>query len=1046
MQAMTAQQSYIIGLDIGVASIGWAILDLDGHGRISGIRRTGAHLFEAGIDAGKLDPETALTRGREQSKAKPRRDARAMRRQTWRRARRKKKVLGALIRHGLLPEGEISTPAGIDAYVKRLDLQLRDRWEPPGTSHADRQRLPYRLREAAATRPITADEFGRALYHLAQRRGFLSNRKTPERDDDVSQMKQEIGDLEQRITAHKTPTLGAYLCSLDPDDVRLRARWTSRAMYEHEFDRIWSEQTDVHGLTDAARAEIHDAIFYQRPLKDQSHLIGRCSLTGAPRCPIALRVAQRFRVLQQVNHLRIVSDDFSERSLSQEERRLLIETLCTEGDCKMARAKRAAGLPPRLVKFSIERGGEKKLVGHRTDAALRAVFGDAWNRLSEDDRDAVVEDVRCVRNAGTLARIGRRRWGLDAAQAAALADVTLEEGHSAHGRSALQRLVAHMEDGTAYATARKAEFPESFSSDAPRDFLPSLDDWDPDLRNPSITRALSELRKLVNAIVRRHGKPARMHIELARDLKSGRSRRAKVARRMRDRQTERERAAEAITRELGYVDPKRWQIEKWLLAEECGWRCPFTGRSFGAQELMGSSSQFDVEHIWPFSKSLDNSFLNKTICYHEENRHRKRGQTPVAAYGGTPDRFDEILQRVRAFGGDRFAIHEKLRRFTNEIDAGFTNRHLQETRYIGRLACDYLGLLYGGRVEAMGEEGSSLRIVTPSGGLTAWLRRGWGMNRILSDTADKTRSDHRHHAVDAIVIAVADQGAIQRLADAAERIERQGRERPFDEIDLPWEGFDEDARRAIETIVVSHRQQRRIRGKLHEDTLFSQERNGLRRVRKELWKLTKTDVQKGKIVDRRALALIRERLAELGIDDPAKAFQDRTNCPLVRGADGKMVPLHRVRVEAGGTYRRFGTGVSERYAATASNHHMAFYDRAVPGGGIYRIAEVVSLPDATDRVRAGQPVVDREDRRGRHFAFSLAKGEYVIFDEGVKHERLCRVLTISDNDIELVAHHDGRAAKDRRAERIRMTKGRIAQGNFRKVYVNYLGEVRDAGG
>jgi len=320
------------------------------------------------------------------------------------------------------------------------------------------------------------------------------------------------------------------------------------------------------------------------------------------------------------------------------------------------------------------------------------------------------------------------------------------------------------------------------------------------------------------------------------------------------------------------------------------------------------------------------------------------------------------------------------------------------------------------------------------------------MNRILSDSWEKTRSDHRHHAVDAIVIAVADQGAIQRLANAAECMEQQGRERSFDEIDLPWDGFDQAARRAIETIVVSHRQQRRIRGKLHEDTLYSKECNGLRRVRKELWKLTKTDVQKGKIVDRRALALIRERLAELGLDDPAKAFQDRTNCPLVRGAGGRMVPLHRVRVEVGGSYRRFGTGASERYAATASNHHMAFYDRPVPGGGIDRFAEVVPLPDALDRVRDGQPVVDRADRGAHHFAFSLAQGEYVLFDEGVKHERLCRVLSFSHNDLELVGHNDGRTTKDRRGERIRLTKGRIAHGNFHKVYVNYLGEVRDAGG
>jgi CRISPR-associated endonuclease Csn1 len=568
---------YVLGLDLGVASIGWALLDLDRRGRPASVRRTGVHLFEAGVDGGKVDAETAMTRGKEQSKAKPRRDARSMRRQIWRRARRKKKILGTLIRHGLLPEGDVRTPAAIDSYIKALDGQLRQRWEPRGTSHLDCQKLPYRLREAAATRRVEKDELGRALYHLAQRRGFLTNRKAPEREDDRSEMKSSIADLEGLVTAHQPPTLGAYLASLDPHEKRIRCRWTSRRLYRDEFDRIWRTQAPAHGLTDDIREEIKEAIFHQRPLKDQSHLIGRCSLVeGAPRCPIAMRIAQRFRILQQVNHLRVIMDDFTDRALTDEERRRLIKALCDEGDLSMAKAKRAAGLPARIT-FSIERGGEKKLIGHRTDARLRDIFGDRFDSLTEEQRDAIVEDMRSVRLSETLYKIGRARWGLDAEAAARFADLTLEEGHSAHSLRALRRLVPPLERGASYSDARQAEFPQSFGSDQPRDFLPPLADWDRDLRNPSVMRALTELRKLVNAILRRHGKPERIHIELARDLKSGRSRREEISRRMRAREQERARAAALITEKLGFRDPRGWQIEKWLLAEECSWICPFTG-------------------------------------------------------------------------------------------------------------------------------------------------------------------------------------------------------------------------------------------------------------------------------------------------------------------------------------------------------------------------------------------------------------------------------------------------------------------------------------
>ena len=643
-----SHEKYALGLDIGVASIGWADLDLNNDGRPASIRQSGVHLFDAGIDPGKSDAETALLQGREKSKATPRRDARAMRRQTWRRARRKQKVLRTLMTLGLLPEAPVRTPAQIDAYLKQLDRDLAAR--QPATSHVEAQTMPYRLRASAAVRPVERQEFGRALYHLAQRRGFLSNRKSAARaDENQSEMQQSIGALAQAVAAHTPPTLGAFLASLDPDDDRIRARWTARSMYAEEFERIWSVQAPAHELTDLQRARLFDTIFFQRPLKDQSHLIGRCSLIeGHKRCPIGERVAQRFRVFQQVNHLRVVLDDLTERPLTTQERDALASKLLTEGDLTLHKARKAAGLPASST-LSIERGGEKRLVGHRTDAKLRTIFGaDRWDPMSEADKDAVVHALRSFRDHDALRRHGLRRWALDREAADNFAETTLEEGHSAHCREALERLVVRMErDGLSYSEARKDEFPDSFAASEPMDTLPPLGEWEKDLRNPSVARALTELRKVVNAVVRRWGKPERVHLELARDLKSGRGRREQQSRRMRDREREREQAATAIASNLGIQNPKRWMIEKWLLAEECGWICPYTGRHFGARELLGHDSQYDVEHIWPMSQSLDNSYMNKTICYHEENRNRKKGRSPASAYSA--DELAPMLERIRAF-------------------------------------------------------------------------------------------------------------------------------------------------------------------------------------------------------------------------------------------------------------------------------------------------------------------------------------------------------------------------------------------------------------
>ena len=167
-----------------------------------------------------------------------------------------------------------------------------------------------------------------ALYHLAQRRGFLSNRRADARkkdDEDKSVVKQAIGELAQKIAAHTPPLLGAYFASLDPDEQRLRGRWTSRRMYEDEFDALWEAQSKHHGLSHDAKSRIREAIFHQRPLKSQKNLIGRCSLMpDEPRAPIAHRLYQRFRVLQTVNNLQIVPPDGAPRSLAAEQRGILL--------------------------------------------------------------------------------------------------------------------------------------------------------------------------------------------------------------------------------------------------------------------------------------------------------------------------------------------------------------------------------------------------------------------------------------------------------------------------------------------------------------------------------------------------------------------------------------------------------------------------------------------------------------------------------------------------------------------------------------------------
>lgn len=1068
---------YILGLDIGVASVGWSRIACDEKGAPLALLQAGSHLFESGTEGTIADIE----KGKDQARNVQRRTARLMRRQIWRRARRKRLLLKTLIRHSLLPEpatlgvaaaGDLKRPLDIDAYMKKLDAGLMARRRAVraalgADAHADEQRLCYLLREAAARGPVPKHEFGRALYHLAQRRGFLSNRRADakKKHEDSGVVKEKIGELAGLIEAFAasggTPTLGAYLASLDPDVQRLRGRWTARSMYVGEFERMWENQASTAGLSEDARRDIHRAIFWQRPLKNQSNLIGRCSLLpDEKRCPIAHRAYQRFRVLQALNHLRIAARGAPFRIPTLEERTVLLDALTKGGDLTFAGTRKLLGFKTRDgVQFNLERGDETKLIGHRTDAKLRTVFGDRFVTFAERDKNAMVDDLRSFRLREALARRGERRWGLAPERAALFAQIDLEEGYAPLSLAALERLMPGMEAGLSYAESRKEAFPESFKAGKTLDALPPVLEAMKDLRNPAVARALTEVRKLVNEMVRRHGKPAIIRVELAREIKNPRKVRERISRTTRDREKARAAIVSRIGREAGLSRVTKEDIERVLLAEECGWVCPYTGRQIGWDSLLGKHPQFDIEHIWPRSRSLDDSLANKTLCYHEENRSRKRGHTPREAYGGDGERFEQIIARVRLWKADPFVKAAKIARFEAEaIPEGFANRHLSDTRFIARAAADYLGLLYGGRVEDAPDRGEGTRRVgVCTGGLTAWLRTGWGIGALLGDTGEKNRADHRHHALDAVIAALSDARAVRSLALAATEADRLGKRRAFESIDPPWATFREDVRRVVESVVVSHRQSRKVTGPLHDQSIYSREIAGGHRIRKELPKLTVGEIRDGRIVDKRALEAIRATVrAKLGTDTPnprdlTKLLADPANWPLVKGHDGKMVRLRKVRVEADAG-RRIGRQdkATQRWVQPANNHHTVIVEVKDSRGGVCWEDRPVQLIDAYARLAAKQPIVARSAARGERFLFSFAPGEFLEIDMPGDTARrgVFRVASISSGDNELKLHTDGRTADQLRKEkaRVRASGEKLRQLRARKVRVTYLGEVLSAGG
>ncbi len=1010
-------------------------------------------------------------------KSQKRREARQMRRQLWRRRRRLLKLFRVLCRLDLLPDPGAYDPSNLDEALRGLDAKLSAA-DPMRHDRIAAQVFHYRLRARAAQGKVDRHELGRALYHLAQHRGYLSNRKAKKKDgEEDGAVAEGISELKAKIEASKLPTLGAYFASIDPEVERIRARWLGRNEFIiPEFEAIKAQQRVHHPkISESDWEVIKDAIFRQRPLRDQSHLIGKCSIEPTERrCPVAYPAAQRFRILQTVNNLRIRTMDGeiqrADRPLTADERTLLINALERESHLTWAKAKKLLGLKPKESKFSIELSGEKDLIGSRSAAAMRVAMGDRWDSMSEVEQQQLIDDVLEYESQEALAKRCVVRWKLSKGDAASVAETKLEGARLNVSLRAIRNLLPHLERGESVTEAKMKAYPSQSGADAPWELLPPLNPdrvWQDhcsggrpyrgiEVRNPAVERSLSEVRKVVNAIVRRWGKPDQVRIELARDLKKPRKERLDETSRMREQEGRRDSARAkmvhegfpAIAERNGRAD-----VEKVLLWEECGGVCPYTGKSVSFEDLFGPSPRFEVEHIIPYSLCLEDGFGNKTLCEVNENRNTKQRNSPFAAYHGTP-RWDAIMARVSLFKSRSAA--KKLRLFqsaTNgqEIFGDFVERQLNDTRYASRLAVDYVGLLFGGQIDLT----KTRRVSVSAGGATAIVRRKLGIEGVLGG-GEKNRKDHRHHAIDAIAIALTGPREVKAIANASEAAVLRGEASHRLKLDAPWEGFAEDVKRAIDGIVTSHRPDRRLSGPLHQETNYSRPiRNlkgevpspELRHLRCRVDGLGPKDIDA--IVDPRVRAAVASKLVSLGQTDPKIAFKGGHNLPSMRHGDGREVEIRKVRIKLRKTLDAVGRGGATRYVAPGSNHHMTVVEVLGAGGKVVdRELEVVTLLEAFRRKERGEPVVRTDWGVGRRLAFTLRSGDMVEMElDGVLVA--CVVGSVSEGLVEMRLQTDARPTSEIKKAGVSggrlvfATKG-LLQRLRRKIEVQTLGAIHTA--
>lgn len=1093
-----------LGLDLGPNSVGWALVDEKNQRIID----CGVRVFPEGVD--NFDTK------KEKPRNESRRIARGMRRQIARRSRRKRRLKTALITAGLYP-CEPDAQAGLDALN------------------------PYELRARAIKEPLTLFEIGRVFLHLNQHRGFLSNRKRERKESEVKGMLAEMSELQADMEQSKAPTLGVYLhrklAALDHrariDNDHVRHRHIKRDMLEREFDMIWTEQAKHHPtiLTSLlrygssgpqrqpaypsvtggdekilAKHGLEGLIFFQRPLYWPRSVVGKCELEPRlKRCPRADRRAQRFRMLQEVNNLRYVNPATNdEEPLSDTHRTLLLEKLSRSREMDFDKVRKSLNLLE-TVQFNLEAGKRKKIQGMVTDSLLAAkgAIGPDWHDWPEQMKDSVVEFLALSVDDEQTRRQLIDKCGLTPQQADAALDVELPPGYMRVSLVAINKLLPHLERGLKLMANDASDSAMHAAGYLRRDELrrrvfdalpdPSRakDARIGDIPNPVVKRAIVELRKVVNAIIREYGKPDAVHVELTRQVRQGPKARAEYSARIKGIEAERDKAADEIRtlKDKGVaVSVNRDSILQYLLWQQQSHDCIYCRNKISQVQLFGGD--IDVDHILPYSRSLDDSQMNKVVC-HRRCNVGKGNQTPFEWLATSkPETYQEICQHALSLVRKGSFPYKKYRRIIQKelILDDFIARQLTATGYITSATLEYLKCLFESEHCILGLKGE----------LTAELRRHWGLDEILASLPDspawqeqnnlrpgeKNRADHRHHAIDAIVVALTDRPRLQNLS----HVRKAAGSDSSAILNFPWVTFKADVKDKISAIRVSHRAERKVAGALHEDSAYGATReNGVFVIRKPLEALSPNEV--AQIRDDGIRRIVETRLREHGIEfgrgkkgrddrDSARKWKEAmTNLTMPSG-----VPIRRVRVLRNElTIRPIRKGgITQMHVKPGSTHHIAFFEWEEKGRK-RREAVFTTMLDSINRVKAqrqgfarlaselffrtgrqltkhekefaqlqrraclASPLIQRTPPatqpsipRNAKFLFSLSRGEVVLANwKGTQQLLVFKTGTSTQGQLYFALHSDARRSADQ-------TKY-VATANSldaKKVLVDPIGRIR----
>ncbi len=809
---MAAQRDWVLGLDLGSDSIGWAAFEALWDGErweASKLINGGVRLFDGG-----RDPQNFL------SYAAGRGSLRRGRRRIAARSWRRNQLLALLAERGFVPPNPLPN----------------DIWS---------------LRRSAVERPLNGPELAAVLRYLCRHRGFKSLKLSLQGPVDKEQAEAEgrwaqaETRLEAQLAQLEAPakTVGVLLArQLDAGVGYVRARdgigdVPTRPLIERELLEIRQKQAPHHSLTAADWEKIEALILEQRPISAPDR--GFCTLIPTEaRAYKALPSAQRARIRMAVANLRLNQGLFSQdRALTEAEFHQVCTLLEQGGTHSWASIRKLLNIKEKAAKFTIEtqRSGTKsaarEIDGDQTAALLKPLipsWGD-WSLSAQDD--LVLRLIEKRRDRRALLREGAA-LGLAPAQQQELADVvqfSLPRGTLNIGLTACARMIADLRPGVTVREVenRVLQKTESERQAVPR--LPELPDYEMILKrkigNVTAHIALGQVKLIVNALLARYGHPRRIVVETTRSLKAS----TEELKEMRSFQSKREKENKRILEELGdsrsqgvTLHERRRRFRLWHRQKGL---CPYTGEFISKADL--ESSAYEVDHIIPKSIGGTDAFDNLVLCVKAANQEKKN-KTPYGAFGGNLTYWNTILSHVGKILPKEMHWRfqpDALERIKADDGNAWAPRQLHDTSLIAKQTMAYL--------QPVADE-----VLATRGRSTAWLRAAWDLNlpagRVEGERGGglKCRFDHRHHFIDAAIIGVTNRRIIKGMNDLSGRL---GYLPKADDpevarfVDEPFSGFVDQVTRQWYVIWPSLRPDRsidpitklpKISAELHIQTLY----------------------------------------------------------------------------------------------------------------------------------------------------------------------------------------------------------------------------------